>query len=90
MIGSTFYLEATVSNAGQAALDPSPTPEVTIILPSGAGYTLTGAATRSFTVGVPVIWEITAPGQPSVTPDVSHHRARVVCPSFRVLPVLVR
>ncbi len=64
-IGSTFTMQAIVNNgAGQAGIDPTSAPAVTLSLPTG--YTLaSGTATRTFSLGVPVTWDVVAPGQPS-------------------------
>jgi hypothetical protein len=61
-IGSTFQLQAIVTNLGTALIDTLSNPTVRIYPPSG--YTA-NTTPRLFRVGEPVIWNVVAPGVPS-------------------------
>ncbi len=56
-LGETFTISASVLNSGQASTGSG---ELTLGIVSG-GFTLNGAASRSFDVGQTIDWQITAP-----------------------------
>lgn len=58
-IGQTFTLRAVVSNLGQAPFDDSG--RLQIVPPLPAGFVIGDNSPRSFSDGVPVEWQITAP-----------------------------
>jgi hypothetical protein len=63
-IGSKFEIDATVSNLGDAAIDPAKA-RVKIDFSKAEGYSLSeGTEERSFTIGEPVTWVVSAPFSP--------------------------
>jgi len=64
-IGSRFEIDGTVSNSGDAGIDPT-NARVTIDFSQAAGYALAeGTAERPFTIGETITWVVVAPGFPT-------------------------
>lgn len=67
--GQHFYVTASVSNGGEAAVDDMG--EITIVLPDGVTIVdlVAHPATRSFQPGQQIVWRLQASGTPSTVAD---------------------